>query len=112
VRQALVVVEPGRTEHEIRVPTVEREVPLLDAVARPRDHRPMYRRVVQVLDRASLGAEHDQVEQDDDAHHDERPTRRGLGTRRFRLEHRGRMFAFGQGLAHPLMLPRLPPEAR
>ena len=72
----------------------------------------MHRRVVQVLDRASLGAEHDQVEQDDDAHHDERPPWGGLGARRFALDGRGRLFAFGQGLAHSLMLPRLRSQAR
>ena len=108
VRQALVVVEPRRSEREIGVPAVEREVSLLDAVARPGDHRPVHRGVVQVLDRARLRAEHHEVEQDDDPHHHERPARGRLGVRRFGLEGRGRLLAFGQGLAHPLMLPRLP----
>jgi hypothetical protein len=55
----------------------------------------MHRRVVQILDRASLGAEHHQVEQDDDAHHQERPTRGGIVAGRFGLDGRGRLFAFG-----------------
>ena len=81
-------------------------MPVLDAFARPRDHRSVHRRVVQVLHRPGLGPQDDQVEQDHDPDDHERPPGGRLGAGWFEIARRRGVLAFGDGPAHPPMLPR------
>src|SRR6476660_3488751 len=58
------MMEERRSELEIRIPAIERQMPALDPVEGPADHRLMDRAVVQLADGKHFRAENPEVERD------------------------------------------------
>jgi hypothetical protein len=78
VREALVLVELREAFAEVRIPTVEGQVSVLNAVHRPPHHREVHARVVEVLRRGCFCAQRPEVEDDGRGDQQERKARREL----------------------------------
>ena len=100
LREALVVVEEGAPEGEVREPAVERGPPGVDLSLGPAHHEQVERAVVEVLRRAQLSAEDDEAEDRCQPGEDGGP--RAEGARRWPRRRPVRGGRRGRYAAHPV----------